>query len=159
MLDTVFAALAPLVRKFEGLRLRAYVCPAGVPTIGYGHTPAVLNTTITKDEAETLLTKDMNAAVLAGIHASPSLALSPIALAAIADFIFNLGAGRYRASTLRHRINAGEWDEVPYELRRWVRGGGRVLPGLVARRSAEAALIESTIGKQSGITGISQDGT
>ena len=66
---------------------------------------------------------------------------SPGRLAAIVDFTFNLGAGRLQTSTLRRCINAGNWDRVPQELRRWVRGGGRVLPGLVRRREAEVALI------------------
>jgi lysozyme len=66
---------------------------------------------------------------------------SPGRLAALIDFTFNLGSGQLRASTLRKRVNAGDWDAVPAELRKWVRGGGRVLRGLVLRRGAEAALI------------------
>lgn len=66
---------------------------------------------------------------------------SPERLAAIIDFTFNLGAGSLKASTLRKRINAGRWEDVPYELRKWVKGGGKVLPGLVKRREAEIGLI------------------
>ncbi len=62
-------------------------------------------------------------------------------LAAIIDWTFNLGAGNLHASTLRKRINAGDWDQVPAELRKWIRAGGRVLRGLVLRREAEVALI------------------
>jgi len=62
-------------------------------------------------------------------------------LAAIVDFTFNLGAGRLQTSTLRRRVNQRDWDAVSHELRRWVYGGGRVLPGLVARREVECRLI------------------
>jgi len=67
----------------------------------------------------------------------------PEQLAAITDFAFNLGVGRLAASTLRRKINAGDWEAVPDELRKWTRGGGKVLRGLVARREAEIALINS----------------
>ncbi|MFW5454076.1 lysozyme [Thioalkalivibrio sulfidiphilus] len=62
-------------------------------------------------------------------------------LAAIVDFTFNLGAGRLQTSTLRRRVNERDWEAAARELRRWVYDGGKVLPGLVARREAEAALI------------------
>jgi lysozyme len=63
-------------------------------------------------------------------------------LAAIVDFTFNLGAGRLQTSTLRRRINERDWAAAQTEIRRWVYGGGKVLPGLVARREAEAELLE-----------------
>jgi lysozyme len=59
-------------------------------------------------------------------------------LAAIVDFTFNLGAGRLQTSTLRRRVNQRDWIAAATELRRWIYGGGKVLPGLVARRAAEA---------------------
>ena len=62
-------------------------------------------------------------------------------LAAIVDFTFNLGAGRLQASTLRRRVNVRDWSSSAIELRRWVYGGGKVLPGLVIRREAEVALV------------------
>lgn len=62
-------------------------------------------------------------------------------LAAITSFLFNLGAPRYRASTLRRRVDAEDWPEACAELLKWTRGGGRILPGLVKRRSAEAELL------------------
>ena len=72
----------------------------------------------------------------------PVLATEPEGrLAAIVDFTFNLGAGRLQTSILRRRVNQRDWPAAGTELRRWVYGGGKVLPGLVARRSAEAALI------------------
>lgn len=67
--------------------------------------------------------------------------LSGAALCAIADFSYNLGLGALRGSTLRKRINTGDMDAARSELAKWVRGGGRILPGLVIRRAAEAALL------------------
>lgn len=142
LISTALTVLAPVVKRFEGLRLVAYLCPAGIPTIGYGHTKGVtLGQRITEEQADALLQQDMATAVRAALRECPALAdMGPQKLAAIADFTFNLGAGRLRASTLRRRINAGEFDDVPYELRRWVRAGPRVLSGLVLRREAEVKL-------------------
>lgn len=74
--------------------------------------------------------------------ASPGLLAAPLAHVAIADFCFNLGVGRYKASTLRRRVDAGDWAGARAELGKWVWGGGRRLPGLVLRRQAEARLLE-----------------
>lgn len=161
MISTVLSVLAPLVKRYEGLRLRAYICPAGIPTIGYGHTKGVsLGQTITELQADALLEQDMTAAVLDTLRLCPVLAQeTQTRLAAVADFTFNLGAGRLKASTLRRRINTGEYDDVPYELRRWVRAGPNILPGLVARRESEVQLwlsaerTASTNGNGSGTTG------
>ena len=72
----------------------------------------------------------------------PVLAAEPeVRLSAIVDFTFNLGAGRLQTSTLRRRINQRDWQSAAHELLRWVNGGGRVLPGLVARRTCEVALL------------------
>lgn len=74
----------------------------------------------------------------------PVLATEPEnRLAAIVDFTFNLGAGRLQTSTLRRRVNQRDWAEAARELRRWVHGGGKVLPGLVARREAEVQLLQT----------------
>jgi lysozyme len=72
----------------------------------------------------------------------PVLATEPEGrLAAIVDFTFNLGAGRLQTSTLRRRVNQRDWAAASQELRRWVYGGGKVLPGLITRRMAESALL------------------
>lgn len=137
--------LCALIRRFEGLRLRAYLCPAGVPTIGYGATgPDVqLGITWSHGQAEMRLRADAEH-YLGGTHIlCPDLRGPQIA--AIADFAYNLGLGRLRASTLRLRINAGDLDGARVELAKWVRGGGRVLPGLVARRAAESALLDGLL--------------
>jgi len=139
---------AALARRFEGLYLRPYLCPAGVPTIGYGATrypdgrAVTLNDPpITRVVAEVMLLDQVRTIYLpAVLKLCPGID-TPERLAAIIDWTFNLGAGNLRASTLRKRVNASRWGDVPAEIRKWNRGGGRMLRGLVLRREAEAALI------------------
>lgn len=139
-----------LAARFEGYHKRlpdgsctTYRCPAGVLTIGYGSTNGVRAGEVwSHDRALAELRRDMRAALVAAIKCSPSLAMeTPQRQAVIADFIYNLGSGRYRASTLRKRVDAGDWAGVPQQLMKWVVGGGRKLPGLVRRRQAEIALL------------------
>jgi lysozyme len=134
---------ADLCRRFEGLRLRPYTCPAGVPTIGYGHTGGVTLSTpaITLERAEELLHGDLMYAASHAIRLSPRLAESEPRFAAIVDFVLNLGPTRYASSTLRRRVNEQDWDGARIEIRRWVFAGGRKLPGLMLRRETEAALL------------------
>lgn len=148
MIDLALDVSAALARRFEGCYLRPYLCPAGVPTIGYGATyyedgarVTLFDPPITRERAESLLLWMICIKYLpAVIRLCPGID-DPHRLAAIIDFAFNLGAGSLQASTLRRRINAGQWEDVPDELRKWVKGGGKVLRGLVIRREAEAALI------------------
>lgn len=147
MVDAVQVAAA-LARRFEGLYLTPYLCPAGVPTIGYGATyyqdgtrVQLTDPAITRERAEALLLWMVRTVYLPAVLKLCPGVDNPQRLAALIDFTFNLGASQLKASTLRRRVNAGEWDAVPDELRKWVRGGGRVLRGLVIRREAEAALI------------------
>jgi lysozyme len=85
---------------------------------------------------------DMRAATAAALRLCPGLVLEPEGRrAALADFVFNLGAGRLQASTLRRKVIAGDWDGVAGQLRKWVFGGGRRLRGLVLRREAEVRLL------------------
>ena len=132
-------------RKFKrGIEITAvpYICPAGFWTIGYGHLCDPKHPPITEAEAEVYLARDLQTALAATLRYCPVLATEPEArLAAIVDFTFNLGAGRLQTSTLRRRVNQRDWVAAELELRRWVYGGGRALPGLVARRDAEAALL------------------
>lgn len=131
-----------LARRFEGCRLTRYLCPAGYWTIGYGHRCAADQEPITLEQAEALLAADMAESTASALRQCPVLASEPAErLAALADFVFNLGGGRLQASTLRRRVNDRDWPAAAAELRRWVRGGGRVLPGLVARREAEVSLL------------------
>lgn len=141
-----------LAKRFEGLERKVkrgmeitavpYVCPAGFWTIGYGHLCDSKHPPITEAEAEVYLARDLRTALAATLRCCPVLVTEPEGrLAAIVDFTFNLGAGRLQTSTLRRRVNQRDWVAAGQELRRWVYGGGRVLPGLVARRGAEAALL------------------
>lgn len=141
---------AALCRRFEGFAARPYLCPAGVPTIGYGATHyldgrrvTLTDPPITKEGAERLLLRQIERIYLpAVLRQCPALASeSPERLAALIDWTFNLGEGNLRASTLRRKVNAEAWDDVPREILKWNRGGGVVLRGLVLRREAEAALI------------------
>lgn len=139
--------VAALCRRFEGWRSRPYACPAGVPTIGYGATHyldgrrvTMADPPISRETGERLLMRQITGTYLPG-----ALALCPTAdtdgrKAALADFAFNLGLTRLKGSTLRRRVLAGDWDGARAEMMRWTRGGGRVLPGLVARRKAEVEL-------------------
>ena len=141
-----------LAKRFEGFERKVkrgtditaipYVCPAGFWTIGYGHLCDAAHPPITEGAAEIYLTRDLQTALVATLRYCPVLVTEPEGrLAAIVDFTFNLGAGRLQTSTLRRRVNQRDWPAAGTELRRWVYGGGKVLPGLIARRSAEAALI------------------
>lgn len=140
---------AALCREFEGLRLRPYLCPVGYPTIGYGTVNKPDGTKVSMDDppisketAEAWLLHELRATYLPGVlRASAGLLSRPQALGALTDFAYNLGVPRYRASTLRRRVDAGDWGGARYELSRWVYGGGRKLPGLIRRRKAEAELL------------------
>ena len=132
----------------EGLFLRPYLCPAGVPTIGYGSTHyldgravRLSDPAITREHALHLLRYKILTEYMPGVLRVCAAIDSPGRLAALTDFAYNLGLGRLRASTLARCVNAGRWDAVPAELRKWVLGGSRRLPGLVKRREAEIALI------------------
>lgn len=147
-LDEAIPLTADLCRHFEGFRSKPYICPAGYPTIGYGTVWKPDGTKVTMDHppitrevANDWLMRELRGTYATGVlKASPGLVSNPRALAAMIDFAYNLGVGRYRASTLRRRVDAQDWEGAKDQLSRWVRGGGIVLPGLVRRRKAEAAL-------------------
>ncbi len=152
--DAILKAIetaAALCRPFEGLSLKPYICPAGYPTIGYGtvYKPDGSKVTmehppISKETAEAWLLHELRHNYLRGVLASsPHLVGYPLVLGAMTDFAYNLGVPRYRASTLRKRVNQCDWVGARAELKKWTRGGGRVLPGLVRRREAEAKLLPS----------------
>ncbi|ARU21317.1 hypothetical protein RSSE_c0894 [Ralstonia solanacearum] len=130
--------------RVDPTRAQPYVCPAGFWTVGYGHLCDPTHPPITLAQAEAYLAADLVTAFDATLRYCPVLATEPEGrLAAIVDFTFNLGAGRLQTSTLRRRINQRDWAAVANELRRWVYGGGKVLPGLAARREAEVALLRA----------------
>lgn len=137
--------LYELIRRFEGLRLKAYLCPAGVWTLGYGSTGSDIKPgmTWTKERAEERMQQDAQRFAGAAIKLCPVLPQhGERKTAAIADFAYNLGATRLAGSTLRRKVNAQDWPAAQAELRKWVFAGGKKLPGLVLRREAEAQLLD-----------------
>ena len=147
MTDAVQVAAA-LARRFEGLRLSPYLCSAGVPTIGFGATYYEDGTSVTlrdppisKERADALLLWMVRRVYLPAVMKLCPAVDKPQRIAALIDFTFNLGVGRLKGSTLRRKVNAGDWEAVPAELRKWVLGSGKKLRGLVIRREADIALI------------------
>lgn len=146
--DMAVATAAALCRRFEGFCSQPYLCPAGVPTIGYGatyyengHAVTLKDAPITRQRAEALLLWHVRTVYLSAVQRLCPGIDHPGRLAALIDFTFNLGTGRLQASTLRKRVNAGQWGDVPTELRKWVMGGGKVLRGLKLRRDAEIGVL------------------
>lgn len=146
-IDTAVKIILSLLMRFEGLYLRPYLCPAGVPTIGLGSTfyedgvrVTLADPPITRERAIQLATWHIKRTFMPEVLALCRID-DPRRLAAIVDFAYNLGTPALKTSTLRRRINAGRWDDVPVELRKWVKAAGRVMQGLVMRRAAEAALV------------------
>lgn len=143
--------LLELIKKYEGCHKRqadgtliAYKCPAGVWTIGWGTTGRYVRegTVWTQEKADERLVKDAQTAIDAALKASPTLQGADFKLAAIADFIYNLGIGNYQSSTLKKRVDAGDWLSAVSEIKRWDKAGGKVLAGLTARREDEAKLLQ-----------------
>ena len=139
---------AGIARRFEGLYLSPYLCPAGVPTIGFGATyyddgsrVTMADKAITVERADALLAWHLEKVYLPAVLMLCPGADTPGRLAALIDFAFNCGIGNLRSSTLRKRVNAGEWHDVPNQLRKWNKAGGRVLRGLTARREAEIGVL------------------
>lgn len=136
-----------LARRFEGLSLRPYLDSVGVATIGRGATfyrdgtrVSLTDPAITEAEADALLEWHVrNHFILRTLKLCPG-ADTPPRLAALCDFAFNLGLGNLSASTLRRKVNAGEWGEVAGQFMRWNKAGGKELRGLTRRRAAEASL-------------------
>lgn len=136
-----------LCQRFEGLYLQPYLCPAGYPTIGYGSrfyedgTEVTLrDAAITKERAKAILTHYIRRVYLPAVAAICPGAKTAEQFAALIDFAYNLGAGRLRVSTLRKRVNDGNFASAKSEFGKWVYSAGRKLRGLVLRRSAESSL-------------------
>lgn len=136
------------LKRWEGLRLEAYPDPGskdGSPwTIGYGHTSdAFMRVTpgmvITPQQAEAALRHDAEEAA-AAVRRLVKVPLTGNQLGALISFVFNLGEGQFKKSTLLKRLNEGQYDAVPAELAKWKYNDGKVMQGLVNRRAAEAGL-------------------
>ena len=131
-----------LTEQFEGCKLTAYPDPAtgGDPwTIGYGHTGADVHPglTITQEQAETLLMKDIQKAA-ADVNAKVTKDLTQHEFDALVDFTFNCGAGNFNNSTLLKKLNAGDFEGASHEFEKWDMAAGKHMAGLLRRRHAEA---------------------
>ena len=139
------AAGINLIKEFEGVRLKAYRCPADVWTIGVGHTSAAgppvvkAGMEITNAQAMKILANDL-VKFEDGVDSAVKVPLKQNQFDALVSFAFNVGLGALAKSTLLRKLNAGQYDAVPAELMKWTKAGGKELPGLVRRRRAEAAL-------------------
>lgn len=152
--DAVKIAEDALIKPFEGYHRRladggcaAYPDPAtrGDPwTIGWGCTGRDIrpDTVWTQEQAQAALDQEIAYCASKAIQLSPRLAHEPDRrLAAIISFVYNCGSGNYRVSTLKKRVDAGDWNGACEEIVKWNKAGGRILPGLTKRRQAEAVLL------------------
>ncbi len=131
------------IKKEEGVRLKAYKCPAGVWTIGYGHTGGVKDgDTVTQQRADDLLISDTCSFVrTVNENIVKYVALVQHEFDALVSFAFNVGSVALKESTLRSLLTRGAMrSAVADQFDKWVKGGGKVLPVLVARRAREKKL-------------------
>lgn len=136
------AVAANFVGDWEGCKLRAYICPAGVLTIGYGHTAGVgPNDEITQAEAEKMLREDI-AGVQHALAPYVNVRVSRGQFVALVSLAFNVGVGYVttKCPKLMRALNAEDWDECAHQFLDVTKAGSRELEGLVRRRKAEAAL-------------------
>ncbi len=133
----------PLVKQCEGLELNPYLCPANIPTIGYGHVILEhdsFNPPLTPNDAINLLIKDLSLFYNA-LLPLVNVPLKNHEAAALLSFIFNIGITAFKASTLRRKLNRGEdKTEVALEFPRWIYAKGKILNGLISRRQQEQIL-------------------
>jgi lysozyme len=144
-----------LVKRFEGYlrqlndgtgRVAPYLCPARVPTIGWGTTyypggrkVTMADPPIDRERATECLAHELQANER-DVDRLTTARLHPLSRGAVVSFVYNCGSGAYRGSSLRKAINEQRWEDVPREFAKWRMGGGRILPGLVRRRADEAAM-------------------
>ena len=129
-----------LIKKFEGCELNSYKCAAGVWTIGYGSTHGIEEgMSISKSRAEELLLEDISE-FEDHVMNNVKVSLNQNQFDAMVSWTFNLGAGNLKSSTLLKVLNGNDYEDVPEQIKRWNKAGGKVLEGLIRRREAEALL-------------------
>lgn len=132
--------LLKIIKQFEGCRLKAYYCPAGILTIGWGSTGGIsLDEIWTQEQADNRLKQDAYKFFVGVSKLIPNA--SDRVIIACSDFAYNLGLGAFKTSTLRRKILAGDIEGAKIQLARWDKAGGKVLKGLTLRRQAEIAYI------------------
>lgn len=130
-----------LIKSFEGLRLKAYKCPAGVWTIGYGHTEtAVRGMQISEVQANKLLRDDLAKFESSVSRLTEGITLSDNQFSALVSLAFNIGVSRFGRSTLLTLVRARDFGGAQKQFSRWNKADGKVLAGLTRRRAAEADL-------------------
>jgi lysozyme len=140
-----------LIKSYEGLRLNAYQDSVGVWTIGYGHTSAAGNPAvtsgmkITNQQAEDMLRSDLRK-YQAYVEAVVRVPVNDNQYGAMVSLCYNIGPGNFAKSTLVKKVNASDWRGAAEQFGVWNKAGGKVLAGLVRRRSAEAALFAKPAG-------------
>lgn len=130
-----------MTKHFEGLRLQTYTDPAGIRTIGYGHVgpDATEGRQITAEQAESILRSDLNSAARC-VNQAVRVPLTQYQFDALVDFCFNAGRGNFLTSTLLRDVNRADFPAALAQFGLWVHAGAQIIPGLVRRRAAEAAL-------------------
>lgn len=138
-----------LIKHYEGLRLKPYTCPAGIPTIGYGSTQypdgrkvTLVDRPLTEDEADSLLASTLVPFETA-VGRMVEVEITQRMFDALVSFSFNLGSAALRGSTLLKKLNQGDKAGAAGEFQKWVYAAGAVLPGLVKRRESERKLFLS----------------
>jgi lysozyme len=150
-----------MIKHHEGVRLRPYRCPALLWTVGVGHVidpshasvkyedrkslpiPSGWDRTLSMDEVDSILSKDLGRFEQGVVRACPSVVDSQGRFDALVSFSFNVGLGNLQRSTLRMKVNRGEYESAADEFLKWTKAAGRVLPGLVKRRQDERSLFLS----------------
>jgi lysozyme len=140
--NAALALAVPLIKNAEGCRLKAYLCPAGVPTIGYGETDGVKLGDVWTQERADKAVKDRALGFLQGVLKScPQLDLEPPSrLAACTSLAYNIGLANFAKSSVCRLTTAKQYQQAADAFRMWNMGGGKILPGLVSRRELERGL-------------------
>lgn len=138
--------LIQLIKQFEGFKAKPYLCPAGIPTIGYGSTmypggrSVTLKDPMISEAQAVIILKDTLSYYVAAVNRGVLVPLNQNQFDALVDFAYNVGVGALQKSTLLKKVNAKDFQGAANEFAKWTQGGGKELPGLVKRRAAEKAL-------------------
>ena len=132
-----------LIKDFEGCELEAYKCAAGVWTIGYGHTKDVeKGDTWSQEKAEHMLSKELEDEYEHYVNSLVTVPMNQCQFDALVSWVYNLGPANLKKSSMLRVLNEGKYDEVPAQIKRWNKAGGKILDGLIRRRQAEAEMFE-----------------
>ena len=132
-----------LIKHFEGCELEAYKCAAGVWTIGYGHTKDVQEGDVwDKEKAEFMLWRELEDEYEVYVNDLVTVPINQCQFDALVSWVYNLGPANLKNSTMLKKLNAGEYEEVPSQMKKWNKANGKVLEGLIRRRAAESLLFE-----------------